>query len=330
MPSPVDVIRLLADGQVHSGTELAAALGCSRTAVWKQCKPLSELGLDVAALPGKGYQLHDPVDLLDPISIQDLLRLRGQAALVQELVLEPVADSTSEMLRRAPAPDRGQMRVALAEFQHKGRGRRGRGWVSPFGSGLCLSVSWSMEPGAGGLAGLSLALGVAVQACLSGFGAHGVGLKWPNDLIVDGAKLGGLLLDLEGEADGPIKLVAGLGINVRTHPGLRAAVLSGDALPPITLDECCAGPVARNTLAAELTCALGSALVTFERDGFSPFAEAWRRADVLHGKAVRVKVGNRSWVGEARGIAPDGALLVARDGAVESVMSGDVSVRSSQ
>lgn len=326
MPSTVDVVQLLADGQLHSGSELAATLGCSRTAVWKHLQALDALGLELTAAPGRGYQLSAPIELLDAERIRTAL---GTAAgvRVQSLQLDTVTDSTSDTLRSFAAPGAGRMRVALTEFQRDGRGRRGRAWLSAFGSGLCLSVSWTMAAGPGGFAGLSLALGVAAHGALEALGARGVGLKWPNDLVVGNAKLGGLLLDLEGEASGPMKLVAGIGLNVRRDARLRAAVQTGDALPPVALDECCAGPVSRNALAAGLIGAFGEALAAFERQGFEPFADAWRRLDVLHGEPVSVQVGAKTWRGEARGIAPDGALLIARNGELEAVMSGDVTVR---
>lgn len=329
MPSTVDLIQLLADSGLHSGSELAAALGCSRTAVWKHLQALDELGLELEALPGRGYQLSTPIDLLDVARIRSALDEAGRARL-QHLQLEAITDSTSDLLNRQPAPAVGRMHVALAEFQRGGRGRRGRTWLSPFGSGLCLSVGWMMEPGPGGFAGLSLALGVAAQQVIAAQGAEGVGLKWPNDLVVGHAKLGGLLLDMEGEADGPMKLVAGIGVNVRSDARLRIAVDQGDAMPPIALDECCPVPVSRNHLAAGLIGAFADALATFEVHGFQAFADAWRRVDALHGKPVCVHVGENEWHGEARGIGPDGALLVARGGRLETVMSGDVSVRSGE
>ena len=326
MPNTVDVVRLLADGQLHSGSELASTLGCSRTAVWKHLQALDALGLEVAASPGRGYQLSAPLELLDAERIRAGLDSAALARL-QSLQLDTIADSTSDRLRSLAAPGAGRMHAALAEFQRGGRGRRGRAWLSPFGSGLCLSVSWTMEAGPAGFAGLSLALGVAAHGALAALGASGVGLKWPNDLVAGDAKLGGLLLDLEGEAAGPLKLVAGIGVNVRTDARLRAAIEADDALSPVALDECCAAPVSRNALAAGLISAFGTALAAFEVDGFKPFADAWRRLDVLHGEPVQVRVGATTWRGEARGIAADGALLVARNGELEAVMSGDVSVR---
>lgn len=327
MPRTVDVIELLADGQLHSGSELASLLGCSRTAVWKHLQALDELGLELAASPGRGYQLSAPIELLNADRIRASL---GEAvrARLQSLQLDAITDSTSDTLRNLAAPETGRMHAALTEFQRGGRGRRGRAWLSPFGSGLCLSVSWMMPAGPGGFAGLSLALGVAAHGVLEKLGARGVGLKWPNDLMVGNAKLGGLLLDLEGEAAGPMKLVAGIGVNLRTDARLRTAVDNGDALPPVALDECCAGPVSRNSLAAGLIGAFGDALAAFELNGFKPFADTWRRLDVLHGEPVSVRVGDKTWRGEARGIAPDGALLVARNGELEALMSGDVTVRS--
>jgi BirA family biotin operon repressor/biotin-[acetyl-CoA-carboxylase] ligase len=328
MPQAIDVIRLLADGRLHAGPELAALLGCSRTAVWKHLQSLRGLGLDVSARSGRGYQLARPLDLLDPEGIREDLDAAARRRLDQ-LIVQPVMDSTSDCLRALAAPIAGRMHAALTEFQRSGRGRRGRHWISPFGSGLCLSVSWLMPSVPGGLIGLSLALGVAAQEALAELGARGVGLKWPNDLVAHGGKLGGLLIDLDGEAGGPLKLVAGIGINVRSDAGLEAVGDMEGALEPVALERCMAKMPARNRLAAGLIAAFGEALAVFEADGFGPFADRWRQLDVLHGKTVSVRVGDRRWQGVARGIAPDGALLVEREDALEAVLSGDVLVRLS-
>ena len=168
-------------------------------------------------LPGRGYQLAAPLELLDETAIRADWDAATRAR-VQSLQLDAMTTSTSDTLREQPAAAGGRMRVALAEFQRGGRGRRGRHWLSPFAAGLCLTVSWTMESPPGGFAGLSLALGVAAHGVLTDLGARGVGLKWPNDLVAADGKLGGLLLDLEGETQGPMKLVAA--ISSRVHKSL--------------------------------------------------------------------------------------------------------------
>jgi BirA family biotin operon repressor/biotin-[acetyl-CoA-carboxylase] ligase len=327
MASSLALIRLLADGRVHAGPELAARLGCSRAAVWKQLQAMPELGLTVTAMRGRGYQLSPALDLLDADKIRAALRPDCRARLAS-LELAPVMASTSQHLTAQRAPLAGQVQVALAEFQTAGRGRRGRHWVSPFGSGICLSLGWSLDGAPGGIAGLSLALGVAAEQALSELGAAGVRLKWPNDLVASGRKLGGLLLDVAGEADGPLHVVAGIGINVYPHAELDTALDSADALAPVALASLCEAPVSRNGVAASLINSLTGALARYQADGFGPFADRWRELDALHDEMVRVQVGSQAWQGRARGIAADGALLVERDGQLQTVMSGEVTVRS--
>jgi len=321
------LIRLLSDGEVHSGPALAASLGCSRAAVWKQLQALPELGLTVAAMRGRGYQLSPALELLDEGKIRAALSPDCQARLAS-FKLAPVMASTSQYLTGEHAPSAGKVQIALAEFQTAGRGRRGRHWVSPFGSGICLSLGWTLDGAPGGVAGLSLALGVVAEQALAALGAAGVRLKWPNDLVAGGHKLGGLLLDVAGEADGPLHVVAGIGINVQPHAALGKALDSTEGLAPVTLASLCQVPVSRNEVAASLVNALTGAFVRYQADGFAPFADRWRELDALHGELVRVQVGSQVWQGHARGIAADGALLVERDGQLQTVMSGEVSVRS--
>ncbi|MGI9331372.1 MAG: biotin--[acetyl-CoA-carboxylase] ligase [Gammaproteobacteria bacterium] len=327
MASSLALIRLLADGQVHAGPELAASLGCSRAAVWKQLQAMPELGLTVSAMRGRGYQLSPPLELLDAAKIRTALTPDCQAR-IAGFELAPVMASTSRYLVAKRAPPAGKVQVALAEFQTAGRGRRGRDWVSPFGSGICLSLGWTLDGAPGGVAGLSLALGVAAEQALSAVGAAGVRLKWPNDLVAGGRKLGGLLLDVAGEADGPMHVVAGIGINVYPHAALETALNSADALVPVALAGLCEASVSRNEVAASLINGLTGALARYQADGFGSFADRWRELDVLHGELVRVQVGADAWQGRARGIGADGALLVERDGQLQAVMSGEVTVRT--
>ena len=326
MRVPIALLRLLADGELHTGPELAAAVGCSRAAVSKQLQALPGLGLAMESAPGRGYRLLAPLELLDPAQIRAALGPECAAG-IDTFIYEPVMDSTSERLRAAPAPAADHMHVAIAEFQTGGRGRRGRSWLSPFGAGLCLSVAWVFDGVPGGMAGLSLALGVAVQTALADAGIADVQLKWPNDLVSGDRKLGGLLVDMAGEAGGPLNMVAGLGLNLRASPELPEADADSAALAPICADELGGAEVGRNALASAILQELFAALERYQAGGFTRFADAWRQLDALHGRPVQVQVGEHSWQGTARGIAGDGALLVERGGRLEAVLSGEVSIR---
>jgi len=243
-------------------------------------------------------------------------------------------DSTNDHLYAAPPPAPGAARVAFAELQSAGRGRRGRRWIAPFGSGLTFSISWTFAETPADLPALGLALGVAIAKVLSGLGAQRLSLKWPNDLLHDGRKLGGLLTQLRQESGGAATVVAGLGLNLALpdaarnaieavnssdHPALAVADLAG-ATPQ--------GVPSRNLIASRLVLGFEDALREFATVGFTGFAQEWAALDALRGAPVRVHQGSERFEGTARGTDRDGALLVESAGRVLRVFSGDVSVRS--
>lgn len=314
------VLQHLADGRFHSGAQLGAALGVSRSAVWKQIQRLAELGLDVHAVRGRGYRLAEPLELLDAEIIRQALPPESQT-LLRRLEVQFDLDSTNRYLRQAGAP---AGHVCLAERQTGGRGRRGRKWVSPFGSNIYLSAAWRFGGSAAALSGLSLALGVATARALERAGVAGVGLKWPNDLLWQQRKLGGLLLELFGEACGPCDVVVGVGLNV-AMPAADAALVD----QPWTdlrsiLGDTCPG---RNRMASLLLAELLPALARYEQDGLTPFLDDWRRLDVAAGREVRLQLARESVTGTAVGVDASGALLVRSGATTRRFASGEISMR---
>jgi BirA family biotin operon repressor/biotin-[acetyl-CoA-carboxylase] ligase len=321
------VIRCLADGRIHSGTSLAARLGVSRSAVWKHIRQFGALGLEVQSAAGRGYQLSRKLELFDRQRLLDLLSPLSAAA-VESLDIYTIADSTSGRLLRAPRPMLGTTRVCFAEFQTDGRGRRGRRWFSPYGSGICMSMSWCFDAAPRDLPALSLVAGLAVRRALERVGARGVFLKWPNDVVCDGRKLAGVLVDVAGESGGPLTAVIGIGVNVAVSTSLAARVAKDSGLPPGGLDATVlAQPVSRHRAAAELLDSLFSVLVEFSQHGFAPFVDEWRQCDWLFGRQVDVQTIAERFAGTAAGIAADGALLLDRRGQIATVLAGDVTVR---
>jgi len=321
------LLDALADGETVSGEALARRLGVSRAAVWKAARRLEKLGVEVDGAAGAGYRLRTPVDRLEEGRVRDELSAAVLARLARLEVLE-VADSTND---RAIAAARatGQFAVSIANYQSAGRGRQGRRWHSPPGAGICLSVAARVTEGPAFYAGLSLAVGVAAVQALGDAGVAGIGLKWPNDLVWNGRKLGGVLIELRGEAEGPCVIAVGLGLNHRLPPGARALLGDGGGLPPADLAEICDEPPGRAVLAGRLVDRLVRTLDQFAALGLDPFARAWQRLDALHGTVVRARGGGRDVVGVARGIDTTGALLV-EDGAgnLVRVTGGDVSLRA--
>jgi BirA family biotin operon repressor/biotin-[acetyl-CoA-carboxylase] ligase len=327
MRSRGKLVRILADGRLHSGAALATELGVSRSAVWKQVHRLGELGLEVIAAGRAGYRLHRPLELLDEAHIGELLEEPARRACEALQVLD-VATSTSALLAAVAPPGAGLWRAALAEFQTGGRGRRGRRWLSPYASGLCLSISWCFPAVPRDLPALSLAAGVAVGRALSACGARRLALKWPNDVVVDGAKLAGILVDVDGESRGPLRAIVGIGINLAAPASLAAAVAAEGGATPAGLEDSAGARIARNACAAAVLSALYRVLREFGELGFAPVADEWRRQDFLRGRAVTVRQGEETVGGIARGIAADGALLVERPEGIASVLNGDVTLRT--
>ena len=326
-PGSLTQPRLLAElaaGATVSGSALAARFGISRTAVWKLIGQLRSHGLAVAAQAGGGYRLDAPLDLLDARHIRRDMGAAMRDRLGGLDVHWQIDSTSSELLRRAAggAPDRS---ACAAEIQTHGRGRRGRAWRMPLGAGVALSLLKRFEGGMASLAGLSLVAGIAVVQALGDCGVAEVGLKWPNDLLARGRKLGGVLVELGGDALGACHAVIGIGINVR----LPAAVAIDQ--PWIDLAALApAGPPSRNRIAAGLLERLADALDRFECHGFAPFAPEYAAHDALRGKAVDVLRADGAQHGVALGVDARGALRVRFAAGERSVDSGEVSVRSAR
>ena len=318
------LLRRLADGRLHSGAELAAALGVSRAAVWKTLHSTADaLGLELKAVRRKGYMLARPLELLSADAIASRLSTTALERLAGIEVL-PSVDSTNTRLMQAAAAGAASGQVCLAERQLAGRGRAGRGWVSPFGENIYLSMLWRYPGGPAGLGGLSLACGAAVGELLHGLGVAEVGLKWPNDLHWRRRKLGGLLLEVAGESHGPSHVVVGLGVNVRVGAAAAAAIDQPWADLASVLGDSVPG---RNALAAALIEALTAALVTYGEQGLAPFLPVWRRLDAYRDAPVTLLMGAQQITGICGGIAEDGALLLETDTGRRAFYAGEVSRR---
>jgi len=305
-----------------SGAELARELGITRSAVWKRIELLRAAGVDVLARRGQGYALAAPLALLDARAIAAALVPAARAELAGiEILFE--TDSTNAVALRETAPARGT-RAWLAERQTAGRGRRGRRWASPLAAHVYLTLSRRFDGGLAALQGLSLAVGVTVADALHALGYTRVGLKWPNDLLADGRKLGGILVEIGGEAGGPIRVVVGLGLNVA-----MPASSAGDIDQPwCDLASLSATPPLRQQVCITLLDALLPMLARFEREGLAPFVEGWARHDVLQGRRVQLHVGGRVLEGVALGIAADGALRLRDATGEHHHHAGEASLRA--
>lgn len=334
-PLAARVFARLADGQFHSGEALAQSLGVSRSAVWKAVRTLRTLGATLHAVPNRGYCLRSG---LQPGSgtVSEALDVGRIASLLPESVRESVrrveaawmVDSTNSMLLRRPNPPLGTSEVFLAEYQSAGRGRRGRAWLAPPGGAICLSLSWSFREVPQELGALGLAIGVCALRALRAAGVHGVSLKWPNDLLVEGRKLGGILIELRAESGGPAAVVIGIGLNVALGEALLAEI-ERTGIPATDLASTPA-PTSRNAVAAALIAEITQGLKRFETEAMRPFLEEWRAADALHGSQIEVQTAAGKVCGWAKGIDLHGALVVETPRGLQRFISGEVTVRPIQ
>lgn len=317
------ILHCLSDGEFHSGEALGATLGISRMAIWKHLRGLREAGLEFEIVRGKGYRFVRPRELLDAGQVLSAASAQTRTALDKiDVFLE--LESTSNWLREQALGGAASGSVCLAEMQRGGRGRHGRHWVSPFAANLYMSLLWRTEAGATSLGGLSLVTGIGLMRCLRNMGIQQAGLKWPNDVLVDGAKLAGILIDVVGEANGHCAVVIGVGVNIDMPAS--AAVGIDQAWTDL---RTVAGPavMSRNRLAAALLDELLPALNEFEAGGLGSFADEWRRHDVVAGQSIEVLLPDRTVSGRACGIDDGGALLVDTAAGRKRFASGEVSLR---
>ena len=324
MPRREQLLHLLADGDNHSGERLAEQLQVTRAAVWKLVQTLRDLGVVIEA-QHQGYRLPHALDLLDAQQLQQLI----SAPKLHIDVLFTV-DSTNRYLNQfdmvAHAP-----RLCVAEIQQAGRGRRGRQWQAPFGSGICMSLGYLFAEMPPGFSALSLVVGVALVRVLRGMGVTEAGLKWPNDVLWRGKKLAGVLIEMRGEPDGPAQVVIGMGMNVQLPEATRRSLAEQHTSVcdvQEALGQTVGQRVSRNELVAQITRELLACLPEFAQHGFAPFIAEWQGYDALRHAEVVVHGADRDVLGVAQGVAEDGSLLILNSDGVQRFVSGEVSLRA--
>jgi len=318
------LLQLLSDGRCHSGRELAHTLGISRGAIWKQVRSLCRLGLEIGAVSGKGYRLSSPVELLDRNRIETEL---GDSTrdLLHRLEIHDEIPSTNGHLVAGISGSTPSGTVCLAERQTAGKGRMGREWVSPLGRNIYLSVLWRFTAGPAALTGLSVATGVAVMRALVDAGITESGLKWPNDIVWQRRKVGGILVEVSGENYGPCAAVVGLGLNIHMPTDLGEAISQPWAdIEQMGLPE----TPSRNRLVALVLNHLLPLLANYERTGLEPYLSEWTQWDCLSGEKVTLFSGLAAIRGTVRGITNDGMLLIENEtDGIKPYASGEVTFR---
>lgn len=316
------LVAALADGHYQSAEALEQAVGgVGRRGLWTLLRSLTDIGLRFESSPGHGYRLERPLELLDRARILKAMIPEDRERAGALEVLTEIDSTNAYLLAKAGGPRPGH--VCLAEYQSAGRGRRGRRWVSPYGANLYLSVGWRFALPPAGFSALGVACAAAVAEALTGAGVTGIGLKWPNDILVGGRKLGGILLECADANSGPRRGVVGVGLNVR-----MPAPTDGEVDQPWTdLERALGQGMSRNALAGTVIGRLLSALAEFEAAGPAPFIEQWRRYDIMPGKTAVLRWPKGHVCGVVEGINPAGELALSIGGETRHYAYGEVSLR---
>jgi BirA family biotin operon repressor/biotin-[acetyl-CoA-carboxylase] ligase len=320
------LLELLADGEFHSGEVLATRLGVSRASVFNALASVADFGVVLQRIRGRGYRLARPWQRLDQ---DEISRRLGEEAGQFDIEILPQAVSSNTLLlqRAAPTAANGGApsgSVLAVELQTAGRGRMGRTWHSALGSSLTFSLLWRFDCGLNALSGLSLAAGVAQMRALKRLGAQGVQLKWPNDILAPQGKLGGVLIEAQGDMLGPSAVVIGIGLNCTLPDGLSRRIDQ----PAGALDEVCAKMPARNQLLAVLLQELASVLQQFGQRGFSALRNEWQQYHIHQDRPVQLHMPDGSVVsGVARGVSDNGELCLETAQGMRHFNSGEVGVR---
>lgn len=316
------ILRILGDGEFHSGTALARYFRVSRATVWQALQNLEQVGVEIFAVRGRGYRLAYPLSWVQTSVVTQSL---DPIANFLNLEFVDVATSTNTLLSHKAALGAPHGSCLITEHQTEGRGRRGRTWHSGLGGALTFSLLWRFDQGAGTLSGLSLAVGVALLRALKAMGVQRLSLKWPNDVLSDYHKLAGTLVEIQGDVSGPCAAIIGVGINYRLHQKTRAmidqAVTDLDSLiHPL--------PEKNNTL-AQLLNFLVEVMGEFERTGFAGMREEWLRYHApFQNKWVSLALANnRTQEGRITDIGDDGALILQTGTSLERHSAGEISLR---
>jgi BirA family biotin operon repressor/biotin-[acetyl-CoA-carboxylase] ligase len=233
-------------------------------------------------------------------------------------------DSTNSFLKDQPAPAPGNFHVAIADHQTAGRGRHERKWVSAPGKSLCLSIAYTFSDSRDEIAPLTLALGVGVAEALQEIGVNGVGLKWPNDVVIGERKLGGILTEARHRGNSGITVVAGLGLNINVPAASGATVVSAWATDAIDLCAAMSDVPGPSELSERMIDALVSVCKAYDADGYEVFAERFANFDVLTGGTITLETPDGFLEGEVAGVGEGGSLLLETQSGTRTIITGSV------
>lgn len=313
------LVQTLSDGSFHSGASLGRQLGLTRTIIGRQVEVLRGMGIEIHSVTGKGYRLPGALNLMSVVRIRELLGV-DRRLWAGHIDLLFSTDSTNvDAMRRGQ--EGKSHHLVLAEHQTIGRGRRGKAWVTPLGANISLSMLWTFKSSMAALQGLSLSVAVLVVDALRTCGYEGIGVKWPNDILLNSCKLAGILIEISGEAEGPCKVVIGIGVNVKMPYSHSAAI--DQAFTDLASNFESAPD--RNRIVAVLVRSLTAGLGVFAKHGFCVFQSRWNDIDVYKGRMVEISSGATRRVGRALGVSETGALLLETEAGVAHINGGELS-----
>ncbi|MCG8378212.1 MAG: biotin--[acetyl-CoA-carboxylase] ligase [Proteobacteria bacterium] len=316
------LLSIISDGIFHSGEELARQLNISRAAIWKSIKQLRSLGVPIEAVRGKGYRLSRQIELLSRDKINNKMSARGRR-LCKKLEILFNTESTNSYLNDQLNIEPVHGHIVLAEYQSKGKGRRGNKWFSPLGSGFYMSIGWQFDLFTESTSLLSLYIGIAIVRALKTIGLGNVELKWPNDIVINHKKIGGVLLDMRGEANGPVTTIIGVGVNY-DYPESIADKIEQD------ITDICSNiqkKVSRNDVAAILLSNILEILDHVSNEDTEGLMQEWCEYDCLKGKPAKLYFQDSVVEGIVEGVDDLGSLIMNINGTLQRFTSGELSLR---
>ncbi len=321
-PGLLKLLKFLRDANGFvSGEVLGARIGLSRAGVWKRLRRLKSLGYLIEGEPRRGYRL---VAAPDKLLAEEILHRLESKTLRGPIYHFETTVSTNDMAKTLGAQGAAEGTLVVAETQSAGRGRLGRSWLSPPGMGIYASLLLRPSLPPTELPQITLATAVTVVRALTRSVGVTPGIKWPNDLILKGKKLGGILTEMETESDQIRYLVVGLGLNVN-NPGFPPELMN--TATSLSLEQ--GRSFQRVPILQAWLEEFESLYLRFLARGFPEILQEWKQHSVTLGKYVAVRQGTRHLEGLALEVAADGALLLeTARGEVMKVTSGEIILES--
>jgi BirA family biotin operon repressor/biotin-[acetyl-CoA-carboxylase] ligase len=313
------------DGAAVSGADLAHKLGISRAAVWARIEELRRLGYEISASPHHGYRLTNAPDVLHADDL--LARLPRKQIIGRDIHVFQETTSTSDVVDKLARDGVKEGVVVFAESQTKGRGRLGRKWISPARKGLWFSILLRPRLRPQDATQLTVASGVALLRAIKGHTGLEATIKWPNDILVGGRKVAGILTELSAELDQVRYVIVGIGVDVNLNasdfsPDLRkiASSLKIESGKPIS---------SRAELAVRILCELEHDYARLRAGKFMEVADEWEKNCATIGQRIVIQAGTRRVRGRAEALGEDGTLLVRSEhGHLEKIAGGELTLES--